>query len=169
MVIPKERFVSGCDFAGYLKTVVAKREDWHKNYQDFQLSESEKKKLSEINKPFKVLALSEDWCPDAVRNLPVIAKVVESLPCANLKVFPRDQNLDLMDQFTVNGKRKIPTVAFLDENFQVLAVWIEEPAKAGELKEKFGNQPVGKEKYLLSLKQAVKEEIFALLDEIRDR
>lgn len=169
MVIPKERFVSGYDFAIYLTTVVTKREDWHKNYQEFQLSESEKERLSAINKPFNVLALSEDWCPDSFHNLPVIAKMVESLPRANLKVFPRDQNLDLMDQFTVNGKRKIPTVAFIDENFQVLAVWIEEPAKAGELKEKFANQEVGEEKYLSSLKLAVKQEIFALLDEIKDR
>lgn len=165
----KERFDKGLEFPEYLRTVVDKKEDWHKNYQDFQLSEGEKKKLSAITKQLNIMALAEDWCGDAVRNLPVIAKMVEALADAKLKVFPRDQNPDLMDKFVVNGKRKIPTLVFLDQNFRLLAVWIEKPANADQLREKFRAEEEGQQKYLSALKQAVKEEIFSLLEEIKDR
>jgi len=168
-MIPKDRFDSGHDFDAYLKTVNAKKEEWRKNYQDFQLGETEKQKLSTITNQFYVLALAEDWCGDAVRHLPVIAKMIEALPNAQLKVFFRDQNLDLMDKFTVDGKRKIPTVIFLDKDCKVSAVWIEKPANTDQLKQKFLNQEDGKQKYLSALKEAVKQEIFSLLEEIKDR
>lgn len=168
-MLDEKRFESGYDFSGYLKAIVARKDDWLKNYQEFRLTEAENKKLASISKRFNILALSEDWCGDSVRNLPVIARMVEALPNSRLKVLTRDDNLDLMEKFTADGKMRIPTVVFSDENFKILALWIEEPQNAPQLKQKFSSVPDSKEKYLAALKEEVKQEIFSLLDEIKDR
>ena len=168
-MLDQKRFDTGYDFDQYLKIIVARKDDWLKNYQAYNLAEAEKKRLASISKCFNILALSEDWCGDSVRNLPVIVRMLEALPDAKLKIFARDDNLDLMQKFTADGKMRIPTVVFMDENFKVLALWIEEPQNAPQLKQKFLSEPDGKEKYLSALKQEVKKEIFSLLDEIKDR
>ena len=168
-MLDRKRFETGLDFADYLKTVTAHKEDWYKNYREFRLSEAEIKKLSAVQMKFNILALSEDWCGDSVRNLPVIVRMVEALPHAKLKVLTRDDNLDLMQKFTADGKMRIPTVVFSDEKFKVLALWIEEPKNAPQLKQRLLSEPDGKEKYLAALKEEVKQEIFSLLDEIKDR
>lgn len=168
-MLDQNRFDSGYDFAEYLNVIKARKDDWLKSYQEFRLTEAEQKKLAAISKRFNILALSEDWCGDSVYNLPVIARMVEALPHAKLKVLTRDDNLDLMEKFTADGKMKIPTVVFSDENFKILALWIEEPKNAPQLKQRLLSGPDGKEKYLAALKEEVKQEIFSLLDEIKDR
>ena len=44
-----------------------------------------------------LLALSEDWCGDAVNILPVVARLADALPNVELRVLARDENLDIMD------------------------------------------------------------------------
>ncbi len=168
-MLDEKRFDSGYDFAEYLNVIKARKDDWLNNYQEFQLTEAENKKLASISKRFNILALSEDWCGDSVRNLPVIARIVEALPNAKFKILTRDDNLDLMQKFTADGKMRIPTVIFSDQKFKVLALWIEEPKNAPQLKQKFLSGPDDKEKYLAALKEEVKQEIFSLLSEIKDR
>jgi hypothetical protein len=168
-MLDEKRFDSGYDFAEYLKVINARKDDWFKNYQEFRLTEAENKKLASISKRFNILALSEDWCGDSVRNLPVIVRMVEALPHAKLRVLTRDDNLDVMQKFTADGKMRIPTVVFSDENFKILALWIEEPKNAPQLKQRLLSEPDGKDKYLAALKEEVKQEIFSLLDEIKDR
>src|SRR4030066_2379646 len=103
-MLDEKRFDSGYEFAEYLKVIVARKDDWLKNYQEFRLTEAENKKLASISKRFNILALSEDWCGDSVRNLPVIVRMLEALPDAKLKILVRDDNLDLMQKFTADGK-----------------------------------------------------------------
>ncbi len=159
----KERFYQGQSFQEYLATVQDNKSQWETNYQQYEVSPETKQILSQIQQKFHVLAISEDWCGDSVRNLTVIAKLVENLPEAEMRVLRRDLNLDLMDRYAFNGKKKIPTVVFFDSNFKELAVWIEKPANASQLQEQFKNDPDGKEKYLEALKEEVTKEILEML------
>src|SRR3990170_5563450 len=122
-MLDEKRFDTGYDFAEYLKVIKARKDDWLKNYQEFHLTEAEKKKLDAIPKHFNIMALAEDWCGDCVHNLPVIARLIEALPNATLKILTRDDNLDLMQKFTPDGKLRIPTLIFSDEKLKVLALW----------------------------------------------
>ena len=40
--------------------------------------------------------ITEDWCGDALYNLPVLAKMVEGAPNVEMRVFLRDRNPELM-------------------------------------------------------------------------
>ena len=69
--------------------------------------------------------LAENWCGDVHRNSPLIAHIAEAMPNCELRVFFRDQNLDLTDCFLNNGYRSIPIVVFFDKDWNEIGRWIE--------------------------------------------
>lgn len=74
-------------------------------------------------KNLRVLVLTEDWCGDAMLNVPILLHIAEQADIG-VAVFPRDSNLELMDQYLTNGKsRSIPIFVFIDENGQEVAKW----------------------------------------------
>ena len=76
----------------------------------------------------RVLVIGEDWCPDVYRGMPVFNRIAESAGM-ELRVFPRDENLDIMDEFLNRGEfRSIPTVVFYTTDGDYLCHWIERPA-----------------------------------------
>ena len=93
----------------------------------------------------------------------MVAKLVENLPEAEFKVLTRDLNLDLMERYSVDGKKRIPTVVFFNSDFKEFGLWIEKPSNFLELQEKFKDEPGGKEKYLEVLKEEVIKEILEIL------
>ncbi|TET99169.1 MAG: hypothetical protein E3J29_02920, partial [Dehalococcoidia bacterium] len=48
-----------------------------------------------------------------------------------LRIFPRDENLDIMNEFLNRGEHQsIPTFVFYDRDHRYMAHWTERPAKA---------------------------------------
>ena len=73
--------------------------------------------------PLQVLAIGEDWCPDVVQNVAVIARICDEVPGMELSVVKRDDNPELMKEYETNGKRRIPVIAFFDMTFRELGRW----------------------------------------------
>ena len=96
------------------------------------LTEDEKKFFSGLNQVKHVLMLGENWCGDVHRNSPMIARIVEAMPGAEMRVFLRDQNVDLTDCFLNNGYRSIPIVVFFDKDWNEVGRWIERAGTATE-------------------------------------
>jgi hypothetical protein len=62
-----------------------------------------------------VLVITEDWCGTALASFPALVRLVEGRPDVQVRVFLRDENPDLMDQFLKDGKyRSIPVIVFFD-------------------------------------------------------
>ena len=62
-----------------------------------------------------VLVITEDWCGTALASFPALVRLVEGQPDLQVRVFLRDENPDLMDQFLKDGKyRSIPVIVFFD-------------------------------------------------------
>lgn len=138
-LVTLERFARGLTYAQFLAAAQSNREGFEQNYREFQLGEEERRFFAAFNQkhgPVKVLAIGEDWCPDVVRGLPVMVRIAEAAGM-ELRVFPRDQNLDLMDLYLKEGKfRSIPVFAFFDRDFHPIGHWIERPATADQHLEK---------------------------------
>jgi hypothetical protein len=100
-----------------------------------------------LPKPLRVLVLAEDWCGDVVANLPVLGRLAKEVSTLDVRVFYRDQNLDLMERWLNQGKyQSIPVVVFFDQDFRELGHWIERPAsvterRAAERKKIFAAHP----------------------------
>jgi selT/selW/selH-like putative selenoprotein len=83
-----------------------------------------------LPKPLHVVVLAEDWCGDVIANLPLLGRLAEASGKLDMRVFLRDQNLDIMEQYLKEGQfRSIPVFIFFDENFRELGHWIERPAR----------------------------------------
>jgi Thioredoxin len=77
----------------------------------------------------KLLVIAEDWCGDASNTVPVVAKLVESIPGLELRVIQRDANPEVMDQYLTNGSRSIPIVIALNDDYQEIGHWGPRPTE----------------------------------------
>jgi len=124
VVTMKERHLTAADFRTYLESVEKNRELWHAIYERVSISEALLDEARRMPGTWHLLALSEDWCGDAVNLLPVLARLAEEVPDLDFRVLTRDQNLDLMDAHLTGGRsRSIPVVLLLDDQFVERAWW----------------------------------------------
>jgi len=76
-----------------------------------------------FQEPLTWVVFSETWCGDAAQNLPIFAKITETIPNISLRILLRDEHPDLMDNYLTNGGKSIPKLVALDENFNELGTW----------------------------------------------
>lgn len=120
-------------FREYLKDVVKNHTLWNGLYDRARVPEDLVTAAMEAGGPFRLLALSEDWCGDAVNALPFVARWAEAVPGMELRVLSRDENPELMDAHLTGGRsRSIPVVMVLDPDGEEVGWWGPRP---GELQE----------------------------------
>lgn len=120
----EERFRSAPTFEEYLEERVQKHRDlWHGLYERASVPEGIVEAAREVPGRWRLLALSEDWCGDAVNTLPFVARLAEAVPGWELRVVERDRSPDLMDAHLTDGSRSIPVVIVLDEEFREVGWW----------------------------------------------
>lgn len=74
--------------------------------------------------PLRVLAVSEDWCPDVYHTLPTWVRIADELPGWEMRIFPRDIHTDLMSYFLWRSDaQRIPVYAFYDEENRLQTWW----------------------------------------------
>ena len=136
-MVTRERFEQGMTFQQYLDQMGTNKETFTKFLSEIKIRPEDKEALAKLGKKLKVMVITEDWCGDALYNVPVLAKLVEGNPNIETRVFLRDKNADLMDQYLNQGMfRSIPVFAFFDENMNEVARLIERPGKITEQLEK---------------------------------
>jgi Thioredoxin len=129
-VVTRERFAQGLTLPQYLAQMRMNRERF---VRFMQAADVDAGTLTAPGRKLNVLVITEDWCGDSLYQFPVLARLVEGHPDVDLRVFLRDQNPDVMDQFLKHGRyRTIPVFAFFDEQMNELARFIERPAVPGE-------------------------------------
>lgn len=133
-VVTPERFERGMTWDQYMQHIQRNIPKFQYNYDETQVSADDAARLKAVaarpGGPAKVLVLGEDWCPDVFRGAPVIERIAEAAGL-ELRVFPRDDNLDIMDEFLNHGEHQsIPVAVFYTKNHDYIAHWIERPAKA---------------------------------------
>jgi len=140
-VVTKERLAEGYSYRDYVANVQTNKERFDENYAKAQLSEADREFFADFNKSIGriwVLAIAEDWCPDVYTNLPVVQRIVEAAGNMEMMIFPRDENLDIMNEFLNQGKfQSIPTCVFYTKDLQYIATWTERPALANRERAEF--------------------------------
>src|SRR5690242_3874342 len=135
MTLDKARFESGLTYEAYKAGMSRNRERLDANEQRVQLDPEAVRFFRSLPRPINVVVLAEDWCGDVIANLPVLGRLAKEAGTLNVRIFYRDQNLDLMERWLNQGKfQSIPVFAFFDESFRELGHWIERPASVTELR-----------------------------------
>lgn len=134
-VVTPERFEQGLRYADFLAQATVNRDKFEMYYNDSALTADDisffKKTAALPNGPARILALAEAWCGDVYRELPTVARLAEATG-ADLRVFLRDQNPDIMDEFlSNNGKsRAIPVFVFYTRETRYITHFTERSAGA---------------------------------------
>jgi thiol-disulfide isomerase/thioredoxin len=130
MAVTKERFEQGLTYQQYLDQITQNKERFLANYENATISSEALEHFKNQPETLNVLAIGEDWCGDVVAGFPVLAKLAEQTGGKlNMRVFLRDQNEDLINQYLNQGQFKsIPVIVFFDQNMRELGHFIERPA-----------------------------------------
>ncbi|WP_335869435.1 thioredoxin family protein [Bacillus sp. 2205SS5-2] len=117
-------FEKGMSFADYKSSMNVHHENLQNIYESFRLPHMDIPFLKKLkNKNLKVIVLTEDWCGDAMLNIPILMKVAEEAGIES-SFLQRDSHLELMDQYLTNGvSRAIPIFIFFNEAGKEKLVW----------------------------------------------
>jgi selT/selW/selH-like putative selenoprotein len=148
MPVTRERFAQGMTYEEYKAQMTRSRDRFDANEQAVELRSDDIAFFADLDGPLHVLVLAEDWCGDVIANLPVLGRLAAESGTFDMRVFLRDQNLDLIDQYLKDGQfRSIPVFVFFDAAFRELGHWSERPARMTELqsamrRDLFANDPL---------------------------
>lgn len=128
--------------------------------------------LAGIDRPQLWLVVTEPWCGDSAQCLPYIAVMARSNPNLTLRLVPRDENLDIMDEFLTNGKRAIPQLVIFDQEGRELTRWGPRPLAAQKVFDQAKAEGMDKPELLERLHlfygrdrgKALEQEFIALLE-----
>jgi hypothetical protein len=123
------RFERAPTFSEYLDLVVKNRELWRSVWERVRIPDELVDEARAVPGAWRLVALSEDWCGDAVNTLPAVARLAEAAGW-DMRVLGRDDNPDLMDAHLTNGRsRSIPVVIVYDEAFREVGWWGPRPGE----------------------------------------
>ena len=128
-VVTPERYSQGMTYDQYMETVKVNKARIEEYYSNVALDSEQTARLQELasheNGPARMMVIGEDWCGDVVRELPVLARVAEAAGL-ELRIFPRDENHDIMNEFLKEGLyMSIPVAVFYDQGHEYICHWIE--------------------------------------------
>ena len=127
-----ERFAQGMTFAAYLAQMRSNKERFEQRMAATELTSADREAIRA--RKLKILVITEDWCGDALVGFPGLARLVEGAPDVEMRVFLRDANPDVMDQYLKRGLyRTIPVFVFFDEHMTELARFMERQDVVTEL------------------------------------
>jgi hypothetical protein len=133
VTVTPERFAQGMTFPEYLAQMRTNRERFAKRLEDTVIGREDREALR--GRKLKILVITEDWCGDALVGFPGLARLVEGAPGVEMRVFLRDANPDVMDQYLKRGLyRTIPVFVFFDEQMNELARFAERQDVVTELR-----------------------------------
>jgi len=131
--VTRERFESGMTYDQYKAQMTRNQERFAANEAALNLRPEDLAGWQRLAQPLHVLVLAEDWCGDVIDNLPILGRLAAESGKLDLRVFLRDQHLDLIDQYLKEGKfRSIPVFVFFDDQFREVGRFIERPASVTE-------------------------------------
>lgn len=134
-MVTAERFAQGMTFPQYLAQMGANRARFATRLAEIEIRPEDREAVRTLGRKLKVLVITEDWCGDALVGFPGLAKLIEGVPEVEMRVFLRDENPDVMDQYLKRGLfRTIPVFVFLDERMNELARFSERQDVVSELR-----------------------------------
>ncbi|MBI4296724.1 MAG: thioredoxin family protein [Chloroflexi bacterium] len=169
-VVTAQRYAQGFTYESYLNSIGENRARFTPHETAFKLVPADAKAFQDIVKRtggIKVLAIGEDWCPDVHRGLPIMNSITQASGM-ELRFFPRDKNLDIINLFLKEGKyQSIPVFAFFDKDLGPLCHWIERPDSAtramAEIRAELAKQKLSEEE----TRQAMRQKQAPLVDSFR--
>jgi glutaredoxin len=134
-VVTPERYEKGLLYADFLAQAPINRDKLEAAYKSSPLSAHDiaffNAATALSNGPARMMGIAESWCPDVCRELPNAVRIAEETGMT-LRIFLRDQNPDIMDEYVSNnGKsRAMPVIVFYTAEMRYITHFTERSKKA---------------------------------------
>jgi len=130
----QDAFENGLSFEEYLSGMQTLKRHMRQQYEAITLTPDIAARFAELVRrrgEVRILVLTEDYCPDSVLNLPIVARLAEAAPGATLRIAYRQDYRPLADRYpAADGYNHIPTVLFFTSDGTEFGVWHERSAAA---------------------------------------
>jgi thiol-disulfide isomerase/thioredoxin len=128
-VVTPERYAQGLTYDQYMQGIKVNKARFEEYYANVKLQPGQAAALRELTAseggPNHMMVIGEDWCGDVVRELPVLARFAEAAGL-ELRIFPRDENHDIMNEYLKEGLyMSIPVAVFYTKDHDYICHWIE--------------------------------------------
>ena len=110
----EQAYREGMTFQAFLEDAEENRELWQAMAPRARVPEWTVARARSVPGDWRLLAIADDWCGDAVNILPVVARLVEQVDTLELRIVSRDAAPELMDRHRTKGSRSIPVLILLD-------------------------------------------------------
>jgi hypothetical protein len=125
-VVTAEQFAQGMTVRQYLDQMSMNKERMLSTLDSTVIRAADIQILERYAGTRRILVITEDWCGTSLGSEPLVVKLAEAKPQIEMRIFLRDENPELMDQFLKGGVyRSIPVIVFFDEHMNELARFIE--------------------------------------------
>lgn len=111
----------------------------NRTLKTYKIDETQTEILKSKNFNGKILIISEPWCGDASATVPAVSKFFEGKN--EVKIFLRDSDSSLINQFLTDGTQSIPKILIFNEDFSVKNIWGPRPKHGLELLKKYKTDP----------------------------
>jgi len=117
-----EWFDKGLQPEEYMEHLDKHKDNFYNIYNNFKLPNDKDFFATVKDKNLRVVALAEVWCGHCMLDIPILLHIAEQTNMS-IRFLPRDDNLELMDQYLTNGNRVIPIFIFIDEDGNEVGKW----------------------------------------------
>src|SRR5690625_975770 len=115
-------FDKGLEPEEYMGHLDKHKDNFYNIYNNFTLPSDEDFFASVKDKNLRVVALAEVWCGHCMLDIPILLHMADKTDMP-VRFLPRDDNLELMDQYLTNGNRTIPIFIFIDRDGNEVGKW----------------------------------------------
>lgn len=129
-VLHQEDWEKGLTMSALIVGMTVNQAAMQRRYQLVRLTAEEKSRLANLRNTRRILVMTEEWCSDCLMNLPILARLAESTPAAEIRFFIRKDWPELRSYFNERDIYSLPTVQIMDDAFIPLGVWVERPQAA---------------------------------------
>lgn len=147
MRIYETAYKAGRTFEKFLEGVEENRELWHSIASRARAPAEAAEALAGFSGGWRLLALADDWCGDAVNILPVVARLVETVDDLELRIVGREEHPGLMDRHLTGESRSIPVFVLLDQEGRCRGWWGPRPRELQAWFEEEGRRLPKDERY----------------------
>jgi hypothetical protein len=125
-MVTAERFARGLTLSEYVEQMSVNQERFTSALAATVVTSRDAQALERLGPRLKLLVITEDWCGTSLAHVPFVARLVGERPDVEMRIFLRDANPDLMNQYLKDGRhRSIPVFVFFDEHMNEVARFIE--------------------------------------------
>lgn len=123
------KFKGALEYPAYVATGRPDQQhNWNAVHARVRLSQAQHALLGSFRRSMNVLVISGVWCGDCVQQVPILDHIARAAaagddgPTVALRCLDRDRNLDLAEPLMICGGLRVPTVVWLNEDFEFVSV-----------------------------------------------